>query len=87
MSSGCIYSGAKVATEGQTRVERDLTKDGLPDLLKKNRGAFHGFTESDEPNFTFRRPAVQFLQRDQGPGGGIVARRGPGLRLAAADSF
>jgi dTDP-4-dehydrorhamnose reductase len=60
VSSGCIYSGAKVVTGGESRVERDLTKPGLPALLEKNRGAFHGFTEADEPNFTFRRPPCSF---------------------------
>jgi len=60
VSSGCIYSGAKVVAGGRSRVERDLTKAGLPDLLEKNRGAFQGFSEADEPNFTFRQPPCSF---------------------------
>jgi dTDP-4-dehydrorhamnose reductase len=60
VSSGCIFSGAKVDIEGSRREERDLTQPPLPLLLRKNRGAFHGFTEEDEPNFTFRRPPCSF---------------------------
>ncbi|MGP8201758.1 MAG: sugar nucleotide-binding protein [Limisphaerales bacterium] len=60
VSSGCIYSGARVVEGGRNRIERDLTKNGVPDLLEKNRGAFRGFTEADEPNFTFRHPPCSF---------------------------
>jgi dTDP-4-dehydrorhamnose reductase len=60
VSSGCIFSGAKVNIEGARRVERDLTQPPLRSLLAKNRGAFLGFTEEDEPNFTFRRPPCSF---------------------------
>jgi dTDP-4-dehydrorhamnose reductase len=60
VSSGCIYAGAKVASGGTTRVEKDLTKPELRELFAKNRGAFHGFSETDEANFTFRRPPCSF---------------------------
>jgi dTDP-4-dehydrorhamnose reductase len=60
VSSGCIFSGAKVDLDGGLRVERDLTRPPLPSLLRENRGAFHGFTEQDEPNFSFRRPPCSF---------------------------
>jgi dTDP-4-dehydrorhamnose reductase len=60
VSSGCIYNGAKVVAGGRSRVERDLTKAGLPALLEKDRGAFQGFSEADEPNFTYRRPPCSF---------------------------
>jgi len=49
-----------VAVEGQVRVERDLAQLPWPSWLRKNRGAFHGFTEEDEPNFSFRRPPCSF---------------------------
>ncbi|HEV7924320.1 MAG TPA: sugar nucleotide-binding protein [Verrucomicrobiae bacterium] len=60
VSSGCIFSGAKVDVQGGRREERDLTQPSLQLLLRQNRGAFHGFTEEDEPNFTFRRPPCSF---------------------------
>lgn len=78
VSSGCIFSGAKVETGGQIRVERDLTKDGLPALLAKNRGAFHGFTEEDEPNFTFRRPPCSFYSGTKALGEEAMAGVGQG---------
>jgi dTDP-4-dehydrorhamnose reductase len=60
VSSGCIFSGAKVAEGGAAHVERDLNKPRWQALLRENRGAFHGFTEADEPNFSFRRPPCSF---------------------------
>jgi dTDP-4-dehydrorhamnose reductase len=60
VSSGCIYSGAKVISGGKSGVERDLSKPDLQVLLGKNRGAFQGFNEADEPNFTFRQPPCSF---------------------------
>ncbi len=60
VSSGCIFSGAVVDVQGGRREERDLTQPSLQLLLRQNRGAFHGFTEEDEPNFTFRRPPCSF---------------------------
>jgi UDP-glucose 4,6-dehydratase len=56
VSSGCIFSGAKV--NGQ--VEKDLTQPNVQALLKSDRAVFKGFMETDEPNFTFRRPPCSF---------------------------
>ena len=60
VSSGCIYSGAKVATDGTTRIEKDLSKPELKSLATTTPGAIHGYTETDEPNFTFRHPPCSF---------------------------
>jgi dTDP-4-dehydrorhamnose reductase len=60
VSSGCVYSGAKVLLQGCWRVEPDLTQPHLKSLLRQNPGAVKGFTETDEPNFTFRRPPCSF---------------------------
>ena len=46
VSSGCIYSGAKIVGNGQTRVEKDLTKPELHALVEKNR---RPFTASPKP--------------------------------------
>src|SRR3984957_4877440 len=54
VSSGCIYSGAKIETGGKTVVEPSLTKPEVQALLVKDRSALKGFTETDEPNFSFR---------------------------------
>jgi dTDP-4-dehydrorhamnose reductase len=60
VSSGCIYSGAKVHTDGQTRTEKDMSRADLKALVEKSPGAIHGFTETDVPNFTFRDPPCSF---------------------------
>jgi dTDP-4-dehydrorhamnose reductase len=60
VSSGCIYSGAKVSVGGQVRVEKDMSRADMRALVEKNPGAIHGFTETDTPNFTFRDPPCSF---------------------------
>ena len=60
VSSGCIYSGAHLVDGGRDVIERDLTQAGVRDLIERLPSAVHGFTEKDEPNFTFRRPPCSF---------------------------
>jgi dTDP-4-dehydrorhamnose reductase len=60
VSSGCIYAGAKIAENGCVRIEKDLTKPELKGLRERNPTAIHGFSETDEPNFTFRQPPCSF---------------------------
>jgi dTDP-4-dehydrorhamnose reductase len=60
VSSGCIFSGAKVVEQGKVRTEKDLTKPELLALLEKNPSAIHGFTETDPPNFSFRDGPCSF---------------------------
>jgi dTDP-4-dehydrorhamnose reductase len=60
VSSGCIYSGAKVKMNGQVRAEKDLCRPDLRELVEKEPSAIHGFTETDAPNFTFRDPPCSF---------------------------
>lgn len=58
--SGCIYSGAKVWRNRHFEIERDL---GRPELRRSFDTAperFHGFTESDPPNFSFDCPPCSF---------------------------
>jgi dTDP-4-dehydrorhamnose reductase len=56
VSSGCIYSGAYV----ENRLENDLSQPHLKGLAESSPKLFRGFTEMDEPNFTFRRPPCSF---------------------------
>ena len=82
VSSGCIYSGAKVEEHGTTRIEPDLTTPAMRALLAANPAAFRGFTEEDEPNFSFRRGPCSFYsgtkalgeEAVQGLGGGFLWR-------------
>jgi dTDP-4-dehydrorhamnose reductase len=60
VSSGCIYSGAKVAQNGGTRVEKDLTRPELRLLVEKSPKSIHGYTENDTPNFSFRDSPCSF---------------------------
>ncbi len=60
VSSGCVFSGAKIVEGKNIRVEKDLTKKNLQALIGKNQKAVRGFTEKDAPNFTFRNPPVSF---------------------------
>lgn len=54
VSSGCIFSGAKVSSkEGSWTVREDLTAPDLDGLLSSRSTNVHGFDEADAPNFTF----------------------------------
>ena len=68
VSSGCIFSGAKTSsspvgkthTDPAPHIEKDLTRPDLRALVDRDPAAIHGFTEDDEPNFTFRDPPCSF---------------------------
>jgi UDP-glucose 4,6-dehydratase len=53
MSSGCIYSGAKVFEDGRMRVEKDLSRLEIRRAFDQHPEGFFGFNELDEPNFCF----------------------------------
>jgi dTDP-4-dehydrorhamnose reductase len=60
VSSGCIYSGAKIVENGKTHAEKDFTKPELRTLVEKSSRSIHGFTETDTPNFSFRDGPCSF---------------------------
>ena len=60
VSSGCIYSGAKIKMGGQVRAEKDMTKPELRALVEKSSADVLGFTEVDTPNFSFRDGPCSF---------------------------
>lgn len=60
VSSGCVYTGAKIVEGGKMRVEKDLTRPELRALVEKSPEAIRGFTEEDAPNFSFRSPPCSF---------------------------
>jgi dTDP-4-dehydrorhamnose reductase len=60
VSSGCIYSGAKISAGGKARAEKDMNRPEMKALVEKEPSAIHGFTETDVPNFTFRDPPCSF---------------------------
>jgi len=54
VSSGCIYTGAKMQNrDGSWTIREDLNAPDLAGLLGSRSAKIRGFTESDIPNFTF----------------------------------
>jgi dTDP-4-dehydrorhamnose reductase len=54
ISSGCIYTGAKVQNEdGSWAIREDLNAPDLAELLAARSRRIRGFGEDDAPNFTF----------------------------------
>jgi dTDP-4-dehydrorhamnose reductase len=78
VSSGCIYSGAKVFENGMTRTEKDFTKPELRALVEKSPQSIHGFTETDPPNFSFRDGPCSFYSGTKALGEEAVAGLGQG---------
>lgn len=60
VSSGCIYSGAKIVEGGQVRAEKDMTQPELRGLAEQSPEKIQGFTEADVPNFSFRDMPCSF---------------------------
>jgi dTDP-4-dehydrorhamnose reductase len=61
VSSGCIYTGAKVRREcGTWAVEDRLTEPLVSELLSKRSDRVAGFSETDEPNFCFAHNNCSF---------------------------
>lgn len=73
VSSGCIYSGAKVTTNGQTHTEKDLSRPDLRALVEQSPEAIHGFTETDTPNFSFRDGPCSFYSGTKALGEEAIA--------------
>jgi dTDP-4-dehydrorhamnose reductase len=60
VSSGCLYSGAKIVEGGKVRVEKDMARPDMRALIEKAPERIRGFTENDPPNFSFREPPCSF---------------------------
>ena len=60
VSSGCIYSGAKLRINGGVRVVKNLMAPEIKPLWENDRDIVEGFTEDDEPNFSFDDPPCSF---------------------------
>ena len=92
VSSGCIYTGAKIVERGQPRIEPDLTRRELSTLLenasaRQNAGNAEpakpdntvlGFTENDAPNFSFRSPPCSFYSGTKALGEEVMQGVGHG---------
>jgi UDP-glucose 4,6-dehydratase len=78
VSSGCIFAGAKVQRNGRWEVERDLSKPEFKRLAETNPAAIRGFNETDEPNFSFRRPPCSFYSGSKALGEEAIVNVGQG---------
>jgi len=76
ISSGCIYSGAKVRTGGNVQAEKDLTKPELRALVENSPEDILGFTETDTPNFSFRDGPCSFYSGTKALGEEAIAGLG-----------
>jgi len=73
VSSGCIFSGAKIVEDGRMRVEKDMTKPEAHALVEKSPDKIHGFTEADVPNFSFRDLPCSFYSGSKALGEEAIA--------------
>ena len=73
VSSGCIFSGAKIIEAGRSRVEKDFTRPDLRELVAKSPQFVHGFTETDTPNFSFRDGPCSFYSGTKALGEEAIA--------------
>jgi UDP-glucose 4,6-dehydratase len=76
VSSGCIYSGAKISEAGKIRVEKDMTRPELHAMAEKKSPAVLGFTEGDAPNFSFREQPCSFYSGSKALGEEAMAGMG-----------
>lgn len=60
VSSACIYSGAKVLENGRMVIEKNLNQPKMRLLLKEHPEKICGYTEWDQPNFSFRNTPCNF---------------------------
>jgi UDP-glucose 4,6-dehydratase len=60
VSSGSIYSGAKISDRDTVHIEEDLGRASTHALFAAHPESFGGFTETDEPNFSFKSAPCTF---------------------------
>jgi UDP-glucose 4,6-dehydratase len=73
VSSGCIFSGAKIVENGQARAEKDMTRPEAYALVEKSPEKIHGFRETDTPNFSFRDLPCSFYSGSKALGEEAIA--------------
>ena len=73
VSSGCLYSGAKIVEGNLVRVEKDMTRPEMRALIEKSPASIRGFTENDPPNFSFRDPPCSFYSGSKALGEEAIA--------------
>ncbi|MGH7954011.1 MAG: SDR family oxidoreductase, partial [Limisphaerales bacterium] len=60
VSSACIYMGAKIVEDDGMIIEKKISRSELIRLLAEHPEKIRGYTEWDEPNFSFRNAPCNF---------------------------
>jgi dTDP-4-dehydrorhamnose reductase len=76
LSSGTIYTGAKLNENGRTTFERDLGRAEIRRHFDEHPEHFLGFTECDEPNCCFRHPPCSFISGTRALAEEAIRRQG-----------
>jgi len=76
ISTGSVYNGAKIVDSSGTRVVRDLNTPEMRCLFELNPQLFKGFSERDEPNFSFRNAPCNFYSGTKALAEEAVAKLG-----------
>jgi dTDP-4-dehydrorhamnose reductase len=80
VSSGCIYSGARIADEaGRFQPEKDLMAPGVFNVVQQQPDRVHGFSETDPPNFSFRDGPCSFYSGTKALGEEAMSGVGDGF--------
>jgi len=78
LSSGCIYNGAFVKGPDGWKLETDLTKPEIRNLVETQPDLVAGFKEMDDPNFSFRRPPCSFYSGSKALAEEVLSQFGNG---------
>ena len=76
VSSGCIFAGAKILEHGKIRVEKDMNRADLHQLVEAKSNVVLGFNETDAPNFCFRDLPCSFYSGTKALGEEAIANIG-----------
>lgn len=87
ISSGSIYAGAKLVDSNGTRVVRNLNTPEMRCLFELNPKLFRGFSEKDEPNFSFRHAPCNFYSGTKALAEEAVAKLGQNYIWRLATPF
>lgn len=79
LSSGCIYNGAFVKGTDGWKLETDLTKPEIRQLVETRPDLVAGFKETDDPNFSFRRPPCSFYSGSKALAEEVLSQFGNGF--------
>ncbi|HXT10469.1 MAG TPA: sugar nucleotide-binding protein [Candidatus Angelobacter sp.] len=87
ISTGNIYSGAKLVDSSGARIVRNLNTPEMRCLFELNPQLFRGFSEKDEPNFSFRNPPCNFYSGTKALAEEAVAKMGQNYIWRLATPF